>query len=87
MLSFVRARRNPANPSRLFNLLALGPALLAALLSTIAFIVDLALVGLVKKRIKNATEGDLIVNWGNAVRFVPLTFVFINTGGLRYGWR
>jgi hypothetical protein len=41
--------------------------ILAALMSTIIFFIDLGLVLTVRNKVKNATNGDLQLNWGNAV--------------------
>ncbi|KAI0797689.1 actin cortical patch SUR7/pH-response regulator pali [Abortiporus biennis] len=60
-------RRHGAGVSRLASLFTLGIGLVAALLTTIVFLIDVIFVAIVRHRIKNATDGDLIFDWGNAV--------------------
>jgi hypothetical protein len=41
---------------------------LAAFLTTVVFLIDVILVAVVRKRIRDATDNDLDLVWGNAVR-------------------
>jgi len=70
VVSLAMFRRGSSGGSRLISLLTLGVASLAALLTTIAFFVDIGLVASVRHKIKNETNGDLQLNWGNAVWMV-----------------
>jgi len=49
------------------SLVTIFIGILAALMSTIIFFIDLGLVLTVRNKVKNATNGDLQLNWGNAV--------------------
>jgi len=53
--------------SRVFSAVTMILALLAALLSTIVFVVDIVFVVLTRNRIRDATNGEITLNWGNAV--------------------
>jgi len=64
-LFMLRLGRNGTN--RLPSLLTLGSGSLAALFATIAFLIDVILVGVVKHRVHNDTDGDVTLSWGNAV--------------------
>jgi len=53
--------------SRIASLLTLGTGLIAALLTTIVFLIDVILVAIVRSHVNGAVHGDLSFNWGNAV--------------------
>ncbi|THU86424.1 pali-domain-containing protein [Dendrothele bispora CBS 962.96] len=53
--------------SRLIYLVTLGVGILAALFSTIVFLIDVILVAVVRNHVNDQTDGDLTLNWGNAV--------------------
>jgi uncharacterized membrane protein YozB (DUF420 family) len=53
---------------RLPYLISLGAILLAAFITTIAFLVDVTFVAVIRKKLSNDTDGDLSLNYGNAVR-------------------
>jgi uncharacterized membrane protein YozB (DUF420 family) len=52
---------------RLPYLISLGAILLAAFITTIAFLVDVTFVAVIRKKLSNDTDGDLSLNYGNAV--------------------
>ena len=51
---------------RLASALATGTGILAAVLTTLVFIIDCVLVGVAKSRIHNKTSGDAYAKYGNA---------------------
>jgi len=53
--------------SRLTYLITLGVGILAALFTTIVFLIDVILVAVVRNHVNDQTDGDLTLNWGNAV--------------------
>jgi len=53
--------------SRLASLLTLGTGLIAALLTTVVFLIDVILVAIVRDHVNHSAHGDLNFNWGNAV--------------------
>jgi len=53
--------------SRTFSGITMFISLIAALLSTIVFIIDIVFVALTRNRIRDATNGDISLSWGNAV--------------------
>ncbi|KAJ7710011.1 actin cortical patch SUR7/pH-response regulator pali [Mycena rosella] len=67
LISLFMLRRGSNGTSRLPSLLALIMGVLTASLTTIVFIIDVALVALVRKHVHNDTDGVLTLNWGNAV--------------------
>lgn len=64
-----------ANSQRLFHVIALTFTILAAFLATIVFLIDVIFVAVARSKLKNASHGDLIVSYGNAVRN-PLPYDF-----------
>jgi len=61
------ARRGASRAASL-SLLAVG--ILAGLITSIIFFIDIGLVASVRSKVKNDTSGDLQLNWGNAVWMV-----------------
>lgn len=59
--------RGSNGTSRLPSLLTLGVGLTAALLTTIAFLIDVILVAIARNHVKDLNQ-DVSLNWGNAVR-------------------
>jgi len=60
-------RRGSNGTSRLPSLLTLIIGTLAAFLTTVVFLIDVIVIAIVRKRVHNASDGDLDLNWGNAV--------------------
>jgi len=60
-------RRSTGRVSRIASLLTVCTGLLAALFTTIVFLIDVIFVAIVRHRINNATDGELNLNWGAAV--------------------
>jgi uncharacterized protein with PQ loop repeat len=52
---------------RLPSFLAFGIGILAAIITTLAFLIDVILVAIVRKQVHKETYGDLTLVWGNAV--------------------
>jgi hypothetical protein len=46
----------------------MGIGSLAAFLTTVVFLIDVILVAVIRKRVRKATDGDVDLMWGNAVR-------------------
>jgi len=67
LISLFILRRGSNGTSRLPSLITLGVGILTAVLATIVFLIDVILVALVRHRVHNETNGDLVLNWGNAV--------------------
>lgn len=59
------------------SLFTLGSGILAALITTIAFFIDVGLVASVRHKVRNDTNGDVTLNWGNAVRTWRHTISFL----------
>lgn len=59
----------------LISMVTMVLTLLATLLTLIIFIVDCVLVSVVHGKIKDATDGVLTVQWGDAVRASPFYFI------------
>ncbi|KAG8861162.1 hypothetical protein FRB96_003112 [Tulasnella sp. 330] len=53
--------------TRIWDLFATITGILAAVLSTLVFIIDIVFVAIAKSRLHKDTEGVATVNWGNAV--------------------
>ncbi|KAF5365598.1 hypothetical protein D9758_003236 [Tetrapyrgos nigripes] len=53
--------------SRRAWLFTLGIGILAALFTTIVFLIDVILVAVVRNHVNDRTDGDLTLDWGNAV--------------------
>ncbi len=50
------------------SLCTLGIGLVAAILTTIAFLIDVIVVAIIRHRVNDETDGQLQLTWGNAVR-------------------
>lgn len=59
----------PSVGTRISSGVTLAAALLAALITTIVFLIDVIAVAVVRREIRDATEGDVTGSYGNAVRF------------------
>ena len=46
----------------------MGIGSLAAFLTTVVFLIDGIVVAVIRKRVRKATDGDIDLVWGNAVR-------------------
>ena len=66
VLSLFMLRRT-AGTTRGASLFTLLASLLAALLTTTAFLIDVILVAIVRHRVRKETDGDVSLTWGNAV--------------------
>ncbi|KAI0647186.1 pali-domain-containing protein [Trametes meyenii] len=64
---FITSRRSPYTISRPAALTTLGVGLLAAVITTIIFLVDVIFVAVVRHRINDESHGVLQLSWGNAV--------------------
>jgi len=65
-------RRSPSAGTRLFSIITLAIGTLAGVFATIAFLIDVALVAIVRDKLNDALkkdhlQGDASLNWGNAV--------------------
>ncbi|KAI0082731.1 pali-domain-containing protein [Panus rudis PR-1116 ss-1] len=60
-------RRRTGNVSSLASILTFLVGFVAALLTTIVFLIDVIAVAVVRHRIRDDTDGSLNLNWGNAV--------------------
>ncbi|KAF5391373.1 hypothetical protein D9757_002008 [Collybiopsis confluens] len=67
LISLFMFRRGSNRPARLPSLLTLIIGTLAALLTTIVFLIDVILVAVIRDHVKEDTDGDVSLNWGNAV--------------------
>lgn len=67
LTSLFMLRRGQNGTARLPSLLTLIVGSTAAVLTTIVFLIDVILVAVVRHRIQKASDGDLTLNWGNAV--------------------
>jgi len=47
--------------------MALGVGILAAILTTIVFLIDVIVVAIARHKVNHDFDGNLILNWGNAV--------------------
>ncbi|KIK59769.1 hypothetical protein GYMLUDRAFT_44220 [Collybiopsis luxurians FD-317 M1] len=70
LVSLFMLRRGSNGTARLPSLLTLIVGTLATLLTTIVFLIDVILVAVVRNHVKNDTDGDVTLNWGNAVWMV-----------------
>ena len=61
--------------SRPWFLITLGVALLAAIMTTVSFIIDLVFVAVVDNKITDEADGAVHLSRGNAVRPTYLRFV------------
>jgi len=69
LISLFILRRGSNGTSRLPSLLTLGAGLIAALITTIAFLIDVILVAIARNKVKDLNE-DVSLVWGNAVWMV-----------------
>ncbi|KZP24754.1 pali-domain-containing protein [Athelia psychrophila] len=67
LMSLFMTKRGQTGASRVASLFTLGSGILAALITTIAFFIDVGLVASVRHKVRNDTNGDVTLNWGNAV--------------------
>jgi hypothetical protein len=67
LISLFILRRGSNGTSRIPSLLTVGVGSLATFFTTLVFLIDVILVAVVRKRVRNATDGDLDLVWGNAV--------------------
>lgn len=67
---FIIRRRSDGEISRGASLITVIVGLLAALLATVVFVVDVVFVAVVRDRVKGESDGVLALNWGNAVWMV-----------------
>ncbi|TFK42679.1 actin cortical patch SUR7/pH-response regulator pali [Crucibulum laeve] len=67
IISLFILRRGSNGTSRLPSLLTLGVGLTAALLTTVVFLIDVIFVAVVRHRVRDASDGNLTLTWGNAV--------------------
>ncbi|KAF8163212.1 actin cortical patch SUR7/pH-response regulator pali [Crassisporium funariophilum] len=67
LISLFILRRGSNGTSRLPSLLTLGIGSLAAILTTAVFLIDVIAVAIVRKRVRDASDGDLDLVWGNGV--------------------
>ncbi|KAH9842677.1 pali-domain-containing protein [Rhodofomes roseus] len=64
---FMVHRRPGSGLSRSTSLVTLVSGILAALLTTVVFLVDVILAAVVRRRVGSESDGALTLNWGNAV--------------------
>jgi len=62
--------------TRIWDLFATITGTLAAVLSTLVFIVDIVFVAIAKSRLHNESKGVATVNWGNAVWLTLVAAIF-----------
>lgn len=91
-------RRGSNGTSRLPSLITTAVGSLAAVLTTVVFLIDVILVAVVRHRVSDATDGKAQLTWGNGVR-VPFShplfcamyahypFCFPGMDGLGCGYR
>ncbi|KAF8921404.1 actin cortical patch SUR7/pH-response regulator pali [Mucidula mucida] len=64
---FMLRRGDNGGISRVVSLLTLGAGLLSAILTTIVFLIDVIMVAVIRNKVHDHSDGDLEMNWGNAV--------------------
>ncbi|ESK96860.1 hypothetical protein Moror_6438 [Moniliophthora roreri MCA 2997] len=67
VISFFMLRRGSNGTARLPSIITLGIGILATLLTTIVFLIDVILVAVIRNRVNDRTDGRIVLNWGNAV--------------------
>ncbi|KAJ3843423.1 pali-domain-containing protein [Lentinula raphanica] len=67
LVSLFMLRRSSNGTARLPSLITLGVGILATLLTTIVFLIDVIVVAVVRNHVKDDTDGVVMLNWGNAV--------------------
>jgi len=65
--SLFTLRRGASGKNRIPTFVALVVGIIAASMTTLAFLMDIILVAIVRQRVHNDTNGVLTLNWGNAV--------------------
>lgn len=63
----MHVKRGSTGATRIGSLATLVVGILAALITTIVFFIDIGLVASVMHKLNNETHGDLQLKWGNAV--------------------
>ncbi|KAJ3994066.1 pali-domain-containing protein, partial [Lentinula boryana] len=67
LVSLFMLRRGSNGTVRLPSLITLGVGILATLLTTIIFLIDVIVVAVIRNGVKDDTNGVVTLNWGNAV--------------------
>ncbi|CAA7271790.1 unnamed protein product [Cyclocybe aegerita] len=67
LISLFILRRGSNGTSRLPSLITLGVGGLAAVLTSVVFLIDVIFVAVVRNRVRDASDDNLDVVWGNAV--------------------
>ena len=57
----------PSLRERACSAITLALAILASILTTIVFLIDVIAIAVARHKIKNATDGEVTVTWGNGV--------------------
>ncbi|KAJ7582895.1 pali-domain-containing protein [Mycena floridula] len=70
LVSLFMLHRGSNGTSRLPSLITLVLGTLAAVLTTIIFLIDVIFIAIVRKRIENDTDNEVHLGWGNAVWMV-----------------
>lgn len=65
---FMLAR--PGLRERLCSGLTMAASLLAAVVTTLIFLIDVIFVAVVRHKLKNATDGEVAATWGDGVRLI-----------------
>lgn len=86
LISLFILHRGSNGTARLPSFLTLGIGLLAALLTTVIFLIDVIFVAVVRHKVHNASDGDLNLNWGNAVSIKSLILFEAYHPEFRCGW-
>ena len=66
---FMLVRSAPHLRSRLCSGFTLAMSILAAVVTTVVFLIDVIFVAVVRNKIKNSTDGDVTATWGVGVSF------------------
>lgn len=67
IVSLFLLRAKPANPQRITSIITFVLGSLAVAVTTIAFLVDVIVVGILKGKVRDDTDGLVLLNYGNAV--------------------
>ncbi|KAF8969969.1 actin cortical patch SUR7/pH-response regulator pali [Flammula alnicola] len=67
LISLFILRRGSNGTSRFPSLITMGLGSFTAFLTTVVFLIDVILVAVVRKRVRDATDGRITMVWGNAV--------------------
>ncbi|KAJ4488107.1 pali-domain-containing protein [Lentinula aciculospora] len=65
-VSLFMLRRGSNGTARLPSLMTLGAGILATLLTTVVFLIDVIVVAVVRDHVKDNTNGIVTLDWGNA---------------------